>query len=780
MFLFLLISTGLHAADTLVIEKPFLSTEIYNHIALLEDPQGNLDISTILNDREKYKFYENNAQKLNFKYSESTYWLRIAIKNISEETLRLVLDIPNPDLDNINFFEVDHDSVLRTVQTGELSDVKLRDVYNRNFLFNVTLDPGVSREYYFSVKNNGHSFSIPLFLMDRTYFNRSDSMSDIFNWAVYGLLIFIVIFNFYLFWSLKDRVKLYYSLSLVFAILTFLHYDGYFYMINPPRIIENIKWINPGLYSVFLLLFTQSFVSNTNKYNRINKLIRPLKFIVLIVPFAYNLKYPFSLLADIGFPILVLIVFIFIIIMAVASLRRDYLPSQLFIFAYVAVFLGLLIHQLKEFNVIQPNFFVISSIKIGLTIQNLLLTFAVLERFRINQLTDKQTISENLVKIERQNKELEIINTELEKLSIVASETDNSIAIYDKNGRLEWGNTGFEKLYEVHINDLMKGERDKIENIIPNEDIGRYVSKCLESRLPVVFETAIAGKHKKVLWVQTTLSPFLRSGKVSKIISIDSDITSLKDYERELEIAKEKAEASDRLKTAFLHNISHEIRTPMNSIIGFSGLLSEPDLDLAKRHQFTDIIVQSSNHLLAIINDIIRIASIEAGQEIVMESHFDLNLAMEYLHEQYTLKAREKNITIAFKAGHPQGGFHIFSDEVKLTQILTNLIDNALKFTHEGYINYGYVVNNDQLTFFVEDSGIGIAPEMHEEIFKRFRQVENSNARKFGGSGLGLSISKAYVELLGGKIWLDSGLQKGSRFYFTVPLKISGQDESEN
>ncbi len=384
-----------------------------------------------------------------------------------------------------------------------------------------------------------------------------------------------------------------------------------------------------------------------------------------------------------------------------------------------------------------------------------------------------RTIEDNFRRIEVQNKELEIINTELEKLSIVASETDNSIAIYDNGGILEWGNTGFEKLYEVAINDLIKGKKDKIEDIIPNPHIHDYMNNCRITQLPVVFETPVITKNNKEIWVQTTLSPFIRKKTIFKIIAIDSDITSLKNYGKELEIAKEKAEESDRLKTAFLHNISHEIRTPMNAIIGFSGLLSDQNVEAEKRTQYTDIIIQSSNHLLSVINDIMRIASIEAGQENLSESPFDLNTSLEYLHEQFWLKAREQNTSLELKVSLPETGIELIADETKLVQVMANLIDNALKFTKQGAVTFGYKIAGKELEFFVKDSGIGIAPELHNEIFKRFHQVESTNTRKFGGSGLGLSISKAYVELMGGRIWVSSELNQGSVFYFTIPLKMA-------
>jgi len=771
IFLLPLPSIKSSASDTLYFKEANNTIEIYNYISILEDRQKKMDIDTIIKKKDEFSFYANNEPKINFEYSRSTFWLRLVVKNDTRVPVNYILEISNPDLDYISFYEVKNDSVLRTIHSGELIDVSSREIYHRNFLFHVSIEPEEYYTYYVSVNNNGHPCSIPVELKEKAYFERLDSKAEIFNWLIYGLLIFIIIFNIYLYWALNDKVNLYYSLSLFFAILSFLHYEGYFYFINPPEIVENIKWINPCLYSIFLLLFTQSFISNNDRFKIFNRFIKPLKYIVLFAPFAYNLNHPLSLVSDIGIPVLVLITFLLIIIMAVASFNKDYLPSHLFLGAYIFVFIGVLMHQLKEFDLINSNFFVINSVKLGFTLQNILLTIAVLERFRINQENAKQTIRHNLSKIETQNKELEIINAELEKLAIVASETDNSIAIYDNYGRLEWGNSGFEKLYKANINDLIKNKWDNIEYIVPNEDICRYVDKCKETLLPVVFETFVLTKNKKELWVQTTLSPFIRSGKINKIIAIDSDISSLKIYAKELKTAKEKAEESDRLKTAFLHNISHEIRTPMNAIVGFSGFLNDPDLDDEKRRQFADIIVQSSNHLLSIITNIVSIASIEAGQEKIAENQINLNSTLRYIHDQLLLKAKVKNISLNLKLPLPYSDENITTDETKLVQILTNLIDNSLKFTKKGYVNFGYTIKDTELKFFIEDTGIGIASEMHQEIFKRFRQVDGTNTRQFGGSGLGLSISKAYIELLGGRIWLTSELDKGSIFYFTIPFK---------
>lgn len=249
------------------------------------------------------------------------------------------------------------------------------------------------------------------------------------------------------------------------------------------------------------------------------------------------------------------------------------------------------------------------------------------------------------------------------------------------------------------------------------------------------------------------------------------DITERKLAELELIRAKEKAEESDHLKTAFLHNISHEIRTPMNSIIGFSEFLNDPNLKSEKRQEYTGIIVQNCNQLLSIITDIVSIATIEAGQEKILEKEMDLNETLCQLYRQFLLKVKNQNIRLILSPFLPEDEAVILTDQTKLVQILSNLIDNALKFTLHGYVNFGYSIVGSEIEFFVKDTGIGIPEELHEEIFKRFRQVETTTTRQFGGSGLGLTISKAYTELLGGRMWLDSELGKGTTIYFTIPYK---------
>ncbi|MCB9023559.1 MAG: PAS domain S-box protein [Lentimicrobiaceae bacterium] len=256
-----------------------------------------------------------------------------------------------------------------------------------------------------------------------------------------------------------------------------------------------------------------------------------------------------------------------------------------------------------------------------------------------------------------------------------------------------------------------------------------------------------------------------------KVLSVVSNTTEKMELIDALFKAKEKAEESDRLKTAFLHNISHEIRTPMNGIVGFSNLITQPGINENDLHEYNAVINSCSNQLLSIITDIVNIATLEAGQEKVSESVVNLNEMLHLIYYQLIAKASEKNIQLAYSTALKDADALVITDETKLTQILSNLINNAIKFTDKGNIKYGYVKDGDFLKFTIEDNGIGIPEDMHEAVFERFRQATNNLAGNFGGTGLGLSISKSYVELLGGKIWLESELNKGTVFYFTIPYK---------
>ena len=240
----------------------------------------------------------------------------------------------------------------------------------------------------------------------------------------------------------------------------------------------------------------------------------------------------------------------------------------------------------------------------------------------------------------------------------------------------------------------------------------------------------------------------------------------------ELQLAKEKAEESDNLKTAFLCNMSHEIRTPLNAIVGFADLLTHLEVSNTKIHEYVSVIQSSSGQLLSIVNDILSMSRIQTGQEIVSIRPVYLNNVLENTCAMFTSAVHVKKLRLSVLPGSDDSDFCILTDETKLVQIITNLLHNAIKFTHQGSIEFGYSVNGSMIDFFVKDTGIGISGQAQMHIFERFRQADTSISSDYGGTGLGLSISKAFSEMLGGKLTVTSEINVGSTFTLSIPNRV--------
>ncbi|MDD3033319.1 MAG: response regulator [Bacteroidales bacterium] len=344
------------------------------------------------------------------------------------------------------------------------------------------------------------------------------------------------------------------------------------------------------------------------------------------------------------------------------------------------------------------------------------------------------------------------------------------VMITDKSGLIEYVNPKFTELTGYLLEDLIKDESRILSPSVNEKNFYNQLLVRISKGSIWQGEFQNMKKNGELFWAKTDISSIMNeNGEISKYIILMEDVTERKALLADFIKAKERAEESDRLKTAFLHNISHEIRTPLNAIMGFTQMLTEQELSKEDRISFSDIIQKSGQQLLVIIKDIVNISALEAGQETCNKKNFNVNNLIRQICDQFSIKTKEHGVVIKLNLTLSDNKAFVNSDEIKFIQIFSNLLTNAFKFTLEGYIEVGYELAGEKIQFYVKDTGIGIPDNMRDEIFKRFRQIEIGDSRRYGGSGLGLPISKAYVELLGGEIWLDSEVGKGTTFFFTLP-----------
>lgn len=315
-----------------------------------------------------------------------------------------------------------------------------------------------------------------------------------------------------------------------------------------------------------------------------------------------------------------------------------------------------------------------------------------------------------------------------------------------------------------------KPNREKVEDYF--NKIGGDTS-IIESELSKLKITT-PDKFEKILHFLSTLAQEISNLAYTNVV-LAKKIEEQKKMQVDLQQAKEQSEEGDKLKTAFLHNLSHEIRTPMNAIVGFSEMLKLTDTTEESRLKYADFIVDNSKQLLSIVNDILTMSTLETKQEKITTSEVCINQLLANLTEEYQNKHKDSTIVLHLNKTLSDEEACIYSDKSKLEHILNRLLINAYKYTNNGTIEISYILSNNQLTFTVKDSGIGIEQHKLDTIFKRFSNAENTITTLYGGTGLGLAIAKGFVELLGGEIWVESEPNIGSTFYFTTPYKPSMQ-----
>jgi PAS domain S-box-containing protein len=409
------------------------------------------------------------------------------------------------------------------------------------------------------------------------------------------------------------------------------------------------------------------------------------------------------------------------------------------------------------------------------------------------QLTQTET-NKLLHELEVHQVELEMQNQELIQSNEQASiATEKYIKLYDfaPTGYFSLSNQG--EILELNIAGakMLGKDRSQLKNRLFHLHLTDDLKSVFLLFLEKVFRrnivencevTLLSNANSQLVLLLTGIAS--ENGAHCFITAVD--ITERKQTEQELIIAKEHAEQSDRLKSAFLANMGHEIRTPMNGILGFAELLKEPGLTGEQQQQYIDIIEKSGARMLNIINDIVSISKIESGTMDTYISGTNINGQTQYVYNLLKLDAEKKKLNLILKNGLPDKESIIQTDNEKFVGILSNLVKNAIKYTDQGSVEFGYILVEAQgrasLQFYVKDTGIGIPKDRQEAIFERFIQADIQDKMARQGAGLGLAISRAYVKMLGGEIWVESEPNCGSTFYFSIPYntKIEEKQDKEN
>lgn len=372
------------------------------------------------------------------------------------------------------------------------------------------------------------------------------------------------------------------------------------------------------------------------------------------------------------------------------------------------------------------------------------------------------------------NTNRKIAEDELRKLSRAVEQSPVSIMITDLNGKIEYVNPKFCAISGYNFDEVVGNKPNILKSGDTPADEYKNLWKTILSGKDWSGEFLNRKKDGSLFWEHATITGIKGAeGKVTHFLAVKEDITQRKKFEKELIEAKEKAEESDRLKSAFLANMSHEIRTPMSGILGFSELLKTPELSAEKQEKYIEIIEKSGKRMLSTINDIMDISKIEAGLMTISLSDFNIREKSEEVFNFFNLEAKNKGVTLLLRNNLNPNDEIIKTDSEKIYSIITNLVKNAVKFTNKGSVEFGFGTREGNLEFYIKDTGIGIPSDRQAFIFDRFVQADIEDKLVHEGSGLGLAISKSYVEMLGGKIWVISEEDIGSEFYFTIPYQKS-------
>lgn len=762
-------------ANNIIVSDTIENYSFIDKLYLYEDKTNSMTINDIINNKViLQKVHPNNV---NYGFTYSKYWLKYTVFNPTNKQENLIYSIQYPFIKDIVFYKVNNGSIVDSIRSG-MSYVNKKDyIKHRNYIFPIEVKSKEYTDIYISIYNEGNTIDIPMIMQPYKKFIEEDNIDILFYGLYFGAILFIILFNLFYNFALNEKISIYYTLYILFATIYVFNLSGIGKVVffgNTSSMFFYVSAASLFLINFCLLTFSSHFLAIKSFSKKTFTTIKIFKYFQLslciysIAIYYSGLQeyFTISLLATISPPISFLILFY----ASILAIKNKITHANFFITAYLVGFSGIIIFVFKQISILPESFVTHYALHVSFFLESLIFFFAFLLRIRSQRNKQQKQLIEKNKKIEHQKSKLITINKELEKLSIVARETNNSIIVFNNMGNALWVNQSFE---ELHPN-IKSVKNMPISKIYNNTNLHEIIENCIKNKKSHRFNSQkkINGQY---IYIQTNLTPtFDEYDTIQNFIAIDSNITQLIETQEELNIAKNKAEQANKLKTAIMTNVSHELRTPLNAIIGFTDIILFKNVKEDKLEQFIKLINANGLKLLDQIEGLLDIVRIETGDVSTEKSDFEINQIIKELHQHFDLvrKNESKNNIEIITDIAKDDSFKIHSDKRILKQIFSHLLNNAIKFTNKGHIKFGYTLSSTQTTihFFIEDTGIGINENDIAVALESFRQVDDSVTREFGGTGIGLSIANGLTKLLGGSLEINGEKGVGTRITFKVPV----------
>lgn len=804
------------------------SVALRQFVEVLEDTEGRLKFEDLAQPEIARKFQAvPGSSDLNFGYTASTYWLRLKLAPEANAATRWLLEIGYPSVDEIKLY-TRHGSAVIEETSGDLQIFSSRPFAHRNLIFPVDLTPDSEQTLYLRVSSQG-SLTLPLTLWSPEALHTHDQVAYSAMALYFGMLLALGLYNLLLFFSLRDRIYLSYVaaiFSMALAQLGILGIGNQYFWPNTP------VWGNLSLPFSFCLtgffgaMFTRQFLNTRRSSPAFDKIFQGIQacFVIAALLPVIHAYRPGAIATAVTGTVFSLSA----VACGLLSLKRRLPGARLFLLAWTLLLTGVLMLAMRTLNLLPTNLLTSYGMQVGSALEMLLLSFALADRIHEVRREKERAQGEALraeriarEALERSEKELEELivqrTTELAAtnehsrqlaamLRMMCDNVPDMIWAKDLENRYIFANKAFcDDLLLARHTDEPLGKTDLFfalrqrESRPDNPDWHTFGEICQDSDaitlargIPCSFEEygRIRGKP---LYLDVRKAPFRdEKGEVIGTVGTARNVTERKQIEDELakhrhhlerlveertaalSIAKEAAESASRAKSTFLANMSHELRTPMNGIMGMTDLALRRATDVRQIDQLKKVKL-ASEHLLGVINDILEISKIEAERYHLERIEFELETVLETLSALTRPGATEKGLKLTIN-GPTTPLQQLLGDPLRLGQVLLNLTNNAIKFTHSGTISVVVEIQEETpadllIRFKVHDTGIGISSIDHNRLFNPFEQGDSSTTRKYGGTGLGLAICKNLVELMGGSIGVESTSGAGSTFWFTARLE---------